>query len=110
MATAEAGRRTWLLVAAERREFDGLLKRFGKPGKLGWPVEFGCEVAGNGDRWLLVANGPGANRVEKALEKRVEVDGLISTGFCGALDPALRVGDIVVGAASVSRGSGQGRA
>jgi adenosylhomocysteine nucleosidase len=39
--------------------------------------------------------------VDKALTKRVEVDGLISTGFCGALDPALRVGDIVVGGGKV---------
>jgi adenosylhomocysteine nucleosidase len=107
MATAEPSRRTWLLVAAERREFDGLLKRLGKPGKLGWPVDFGCEVSGNGDRWLLVANGPGTGLVEKALNKRVEVDGLISTGFCGALDPSLRVGDIILGGASVSRRAGQ---
>jgi adenosylhomocysteine nucleosidase len=34
--------------------------------------------------------------VERALEKRMEVSGMISTGFCGALDPALQVGDIVV--------------
>ena len=28
----------------------------------------------------------------------MEVNGIINTGFCGALDPALRVGDIVVSA------------
>ena len=36
--------------------------------------------------------------VEQALEKRdtrVDVDGIVSTGFCGALSPDLRVGDIV---------------
>src|ERR1700744_3622338 len=110
MDTAESGRRTWLLVAAERREFAGVLKRFGRPGRLDWPVEFGCEVIGNGDRWLLVANGPGAGLVERALNKRVEVDGLISTGFCGALDPSLRVGDIVLDGSNVSRGAGKGPA
>jgi adenosylhomocysteine nucleosidase len=110
MATAESAARTWLLVAAERREFDGVLKRFGKPEKLGWPVEFGCEVRRNGDRWLLVANGPGVNLVERALNNKVEVDGLVSTGFCGALDPSLRIGDIVLGGASVSRRAGQGPA
>jgi len=94
MATAD--RRTWLVVAAERREFEGILKRFGKPSKLDWGVEFGCELTWNGDRWWLVANGPGAHLVVQALEKKVEVNAIINTGFCGGLDPSLRVGDIVV--------------
>ena len=89
------GHRTWLVVAAERREFDGILKRWGPPARLEWPAEFACEVERNGDRWLLIANGPGPRLVEQALEKRIEVNGIISTGFCGALDPRLRVGDIV---------------
>jgi adenosylhomocysteine nucleosidase len=96
MGTADpVGERVWLVVAAERREFDGILKRCGPPAKLDWPAEFACEVARNGDRWLLVANGPGAKLVERALEKRAEVTGIISTGFCGALDPSLQVGDVV---------------
>jgi adenosylhomocysteine nucleosidase len=89
--------RTWLVVAAERREFDGILKRFGKFKKLDWAAQFSCEAAGNGDRWWMVANGPGARLVERALEKKVNVDGIVSTGFCGALDPELRVGDVVRG-------------
>jgi adenosylhomocysteine nucleosidase len=93
MATA----RTWLLVAAEAREFEGILKRFGKSSKLEWSAEFAREAEWRGDRWLMVANGPGPKLVDQALERKVEVDGIISTGFCGALDPALRVGDIVVG-------------
>ena len=94
MATAD--RRTWLVVAPEGREFEGILKRFGKPSKLDWPVEFGCEVTWKGDRWLLVANGPGTHLIEQALEKKMEVNGIINTGFCGGLDPSLRVGDIVM--------------
>lgn len=109
MAIAESGGRTWLLVAAERREFDGLLKRLEKSDPLGWPVEFGCEVRWKGDRWLLVANGPGAGSVEKALKERAEVDGLISTGFCGALDPSLRVGDIIVGRSGVACSGREGK-
>jgi adenosylhomocysteine nucleosidase len=89
--------RTWLLVAAEGREFEGILKRFGKSSKLDWTAEFAREAEWRGDRWLMVANGPGPALVEKALERKVKVDGIISTGFCGALDPALRVGDIVTG-------------
>lgn len=94
MAIAD-GRRTWLLVAAEKREFDGILKRFGRPASLDWPAEFACAVERNGDRWLMIANGPGSRLVEKALEKKVEVNAIISTGFCGALDPGLHVGDVV---------------
>jgi hypothetical protein len=98
MATADGqrgGRRTWLVVAAERRELDGFLKRCGPPARFEWPAEFACEVERNGDRWLLIANGPGSRLVEQALKKRIEVNGIISTGFCGALDPSLQVGDLV---------------
>jgi len=94
MATVD--RRTWLVIAAERRELEGILKRFGKPSKLDWQAEFGCEVEWSGDRWLLVANGPGKHLTKQALEKKMEVNGIINTGFCGGLDPLLRVGDIVV--------------
>jgi uridine phosphorylase len=91
MATAE----TWLVVAAEGREFDGILKRFGKSSKLDWRAEFAREASWNGKRWWLVANGPGARLVGMALEEKMEVSGMVSTGFCGALDSKLRVGDLV---------------
>ena len=98
--------RTWLLVAAERREFDGILKRLGTSSNLDWPdAKFARQAEWKRDRWLLMANGPGAALVRKALTKmmdgkKIDVSGVISTGFCGALDPALRLGDIVVGTAS----------
>jgi adenosylhomocysteine nucleosidase len=103
--------RTWLVIAAESREFDGILKRFGGARDLSWPeAEFSKELNWKGDRWCLVANGPGQGLVRKALERKMEVTGLISTGFCGALDPALRVGEIVVsgefpGASEAIRGT-----
>jgi len=64
----------WLVVASERREIEKIADR---------------------ERWTIVISGPGARAVEKALGKKMDVEGIISTGFCGALDPALKVGDIV---------------
>ena len=87
--------RTVLLVAAEAREFSGILKR-AQAKELKWPeATFSREVAWKDDRWLLVANGPGAQLVEQVLARKRDVDLILSVGFCGALDPALRVGDIV---------------
>jgi adenosylhomocysteine nucleosidase len=91
-------------VAAERRELEGIRKRFGRTAEIGWPdARFAWETKWQGDRWLMVASGPGPRLVERALAertmfgaKRENMSGIISTGFCGALDPALQVGDIVV--------------
>jgi len=68
------------MVAAEQRELSGILKR----------------MKASGDRWALVATGPGPRLVRETLRERRRVDGMVSVGFCGALDPALGVGDIVV--------------
>ena len=76
--TNQAG--TWLIVASEQRELARLAPR---PG------------------WAMLASGPGARLVAEALRERRQVDGLISVGFCGALDPALEIGDIVVSGGEV---------
>ncbi len=89
--------RTWLLAAAERREFDGVLKRCGSVSPLAWPgAKFAAEAMWKGDRWWMVANGPGPQRVVEMLKQKREIAGMISMGYCGALDPALRLGDVVV--------------
>jgi adenosylhomocysteine nucleosidase len=89
--------KTWLLVAAEAREFAGLLKRAGPARSLAWPgAAFAREIDRNGNRWLLIANGPGPTLTAQALETKPDVAAVVSIGFCGALDPALRIGDIVV--------------
>src|SRR6202043_3818853 len=54
------------------------------------------EAAWKNSRWFLVANGPGPRLGEQALESKPDVDRILSIGFCGALDPALQIGDIVV--------------
>jgi nucleoside phosphorylase len=84
-------------VAAERREFDGIRKRMGNAKQLVWQgARFACEAQWQGDRWWMLANGPGEALVLEALKEKKDVDGMISTGLCGALDPALRLGDVVV--------------
>ena len=84
-------------MAAERREFDGIRKRLGNAKQFAWPgTMFACEAEWQGDRWWLLANGPGEELVLEALKEKKDVDGMISTGLCGALDPALRLGDVVV--------------
>jgi adenosylhomocysteine nucleosidase len=89
--------RTWLMIAAEAREFTGILKHFGTAAKIDFQdARFAREVSRNGDRWLLVANGPGPRSIEEVLRQKMDVNGIINTGFCGALDPSLEIGDIVV--------------
>jgi adenosylhomocysteine nucleosidase len=86
---------TVLVVGAEAREFSGILRRASAK-KLDWPgAAFSREITWKNDRWLLIANGPGARLVGRALAAKRDVDRILSVGFCGALDPALRVGDIV---------------
>jgi adenosylhomocysteine nucleosidase len=95
--------RTWLVVAAEKRELDFVFAGRGRNRNVEplplvaarLAAEFTCEVEFNGDRWILVANGPGARLATEPLGKRMDVAGIISTGFCGGLDPALQIGDIV---------------
>ncbi len=92
---------TTLLVAAEAREFAGLLKRTGQGQPVAIPnTAFAREITLHGQRTILLANGPGPRLVNQMLSapvlKEWNITEVISTGFCGALDPSLRIGDIVV--------------
>lgn len=79
-SAVETGCSTWLIVASEERELARIGMRAG---------------------WTLLASGPGSRLVSETLRERRQVDGIVSTGFCGALDPALEVGDIVVSGGEV---------
>jgi adenosylhomocysteine nucleosidase len=86
-------------VAAERREFDGMLGRAERVTKLDWPLRFARMAWVNGEPMVLVANGPGPKLAGCAAEmarKHQELKGLVSIGFCGALNPALEPCDIFV--------------
>jgi adenosylhomocysteine nucleosidase len=68
-----------LMVASDRMEFRGIPRL---PG------------------FQLVAQGVGAKCAAAAVDSALQTfsaDAVISTGFCGALDPTLNIGDIVVG-------------
>jgi len=86
-------------VAAERLEFEGVLRRAERVAKLDWPLRFARTAWLNGEPIVLVADGPGpklAGRAVDFVRKYQELSGLISTGFCGALNPALQPCDIFV--------------
>jgi adenosylhomocysteine nucleosidase len=86
-----------VFVAAERREFDGVLRYVRNVANLDWPLDFARRGTLNGREVALVANGPGPKlagaAVDMVLEK-LQVEALISTGFCGGLNPALHPCDI----------------
>lgn len=102
-----AGGRRFLAVAAEPREFAGVLKRAGPARRVPHTgARFVCEIDWKGGRWWLVANGPGPRLVQQALADDWRVDAVLSVGFCGGLDPDLRIGDIVVSGEFPRRASG----
>ncbi len=67
--------------------------------KLDWRVRFARMAVLRGSTVLLAANGPGpklAAQAVDAVREHAVVDGLVSTGFCGALAPGLAPCDIFV--------------
>jgi adenosylhomocysteine nucleosidase len=87
-----------LMVAAEAREFRGILRNCGNTERLDWPVDFAQSASWNGLRLVCVANGPGfllAGRAVRIAGERDCFRAVVSTGFCGALDPELVTGDVL---------------
>jgi adenosylhomocysteine nucleosidase len=88
-----------VVVAAMKREFDGLRRHCGSWLPLAWPVDFAAKVMVAGRAWVLAANGPGPRLATEVLETaaaRVSAVAAVSTGFAGGLDPALARGTVVV--------------
>lgn len=87
-----------VIVASESREFSGLLTRATKARKLDLSVQFARSVEMGGQEWVLVADGPGPRLARKALESAAakgDLSAVVSTGYCGALDPDLPLYGIV---------------
>jgi len=89
-----------LMVAAEPREFSGVLRRARETRavRLGAHWARSANLAGN--EVLLVTNGAGRRRAAAAVEAARSIGfapgTIASVGFCGALAPELGVGDVVV--------------
>ncbi|MDR3700444.1 MAG: hypothetical protein P4L56_12450 [Candidatus Sulfopaludibacter sp.] len=86
-----------LVVASDRMEFAGIVER---------AKARGPKVLLGGNEMLLVAGGVGARCAAAAVDSGLsfQPDALVSTGFCGALDPHLEIADIVVASCVVSSG------
>jgi len=96
-----------LLVAAEAREFAGLLPLCSGVRRVDWPVHWARYGESGGRQLWMVANGAGATHAGDAVDVgypacRPEV--IVSMGFCGALDPALEIGDVFGATAVESAG------
>ncbi|MDQ6700961.1 MAG: hypothetical protein M3Z36_12345 [Acidobacteriota bacterium] len=91
-----------MFLAADRRELAGLLRFCRNVGTLSLPVHWARTGILNGKSILAVANGAGSERAALAVDAAQSLgalDGVCNTGFCGALDPALAIGDIFVATA-----------
>jgi adenosylhomocysteine nucleosidase len=86
-----------LLVAADPMEFRGLLRHCSDVRPGGLAVNWSRAARLGNHRVLLATNGVGASRAARAVAAAGEVDAVASVGFCGALDPALRPGDVFAG-------------
>lgn len=106
-----------LMIGAEPREFAGILKRAQDIQTLQWSDAAWARKAriGRGNRtWILLANGAGPRLVQRMLTSETaeywrgsgRISQLLSVGLCGALDPALQVGDIVVNGTAFARTTG----
>jgi adenosylhomocysteine nucleosidase len=90
---------TVVAIAAEGREFAGLLRHAVRTRPAEYALRYARRTEIRGREWVLAAHGPGprlaGEAARKVLEGRKECV-VLSTGFCGALQPELEVGAIVV--------------
>ncbi len=97
-----------LYVASESMELEPFAERLTALRKLKWPIDYAQEGIWEGRRIMLAANGAGPRLAGHAVEIALravraaelsasKLEMVVSTGFCGALDPALRESQIVIG-------------
>ena len=88
-----------VVVAAEPRELSGIIRHCRGVKSLKWPVWYAAVGDLNANRLVMVANGPGPELAAKAVAvalPRCHPGAVVSTGYCGALDPGLAAGELFV--------------
>ena len=85
-----------LFVAADPMEFAGLQKHCSRLTKIPLPVDWACTADLHGNEIVMIANGAGARRAAQAVDAARQATAVVNVGFCGALDPALGIGDVFV--------------
>lgn len=96
-----------LYVAAEASELKPFAAMLTGLRKINWPIDYAFEGILEGRRIMLAANGAGPRLAARAAEVAIravtvaelsssKLEAVISTGYCGALDPNLRECQIVV--------------
>lgn len=88
-----------LLVAADRRELEGLRSRCSAWEVLNLDLRLAVRATLGRQYLLLAADGPGPQLAARAVRQACaagRIRAIVSTGTCGALDPALQPGDIFV--------------
>lgn len=107
-----------LYVAAEAFELQPFAASLENLRRLKWPLAYAFEGALNGHRAILIANGAGPRLARKAAETAFRavtgtglsssrIEAIASVGFCGALDPKLKVNEIVAGSEILDSATGQ---
>jgi adenosylhomocysteine nucleosidase len=107
-----------LYVASEAAELKPLAEMLTGLRKLSWPIDYAYEGVHEGRRILLAANGAGPKLAEKAVEVAIravtaadlsssKLEAVVSTGWCGALDPALKEKQILIGTEVLSQADGE---
>jgi adenosylhomocysteine nucleosidase len=107
-----------LFVASEAFELKPFAARLSGTRALKWPLDYAEEGVWEGKRYLLAANGAGpklsAQCVEVALRatsmaelSSSKLEAVVSVGVCGALQPSLPEGEIVLGSNVLAVDSGE---
>lgn len=96
-----------LLVAAEADELKPFAKRLTGLRKLNWPLRYAFEGVWQGRRMMLAAHGAGPKLAAQAVEIAIRavtaaelsasrLEAVVSVGYCGALMPEVREGQVIV--------------